>query len=157
MTGLNRDDARGQLSDAGLQVNVVERDSDEQPGTVIQQDPPTGTHVVQGTTVTIFVARAKEQVDVPDVTGQPEGDAVNAISDAHLSPRTRDRTVADPTQVGTVVHQNPSGGHKVKRGSAVTLTIGRAPTTTTPGPGAGDETQTTPPPPPDGGAGAPGG
>ena len=62
---------------------------------------------------------------------------------------------AGTTQVGTVVHQNPSGGHKVKRGSAVTLTIGRAPTTTTPGPGAGDETQTTPPP--DGGAGAPGG
>jgi eukaryotic-like serine/threonine-protein kinase len=155
VTDLSSDDARSRLEDAGLQVNVQQRDSDRDPGTVLQQDPPAGTKVVQGTTVTIFVARAPETVEVPDVTNLPEGDAVNAVSDAHLSPRTRDRTVTNPDQVGVVVHQNPSGNRKVKRGSAVTLTIGRAPTSTTPSPGAGDETQTTPPP--GGGAGAPGG
>src|SRR4051794_25789344 len=154
LTGLSSDDARSQLSDAGLQVRVVQRDSDQDPGTVLQQDPPKGTRVVQGTTVTITVARPQQDVDVPDVTGQSEGAAVNKISDAHLSPRTRDRTVpADSPEVGQVVHQNPSGGHKVKRGAAVTLTIGRAPSSSPPAPGGGDETQTTPPAD-SGGAGA---
>src|SRR5947209_12445731 len=47
LTGLNRDDARSQLTNAALGVNVVERDSTEKPGTVLQQDPPAGTQVVQ--------------------------------------------------------------------------------------------------------------
>jgi beta-lactam-binding protein with PASTA domain len=145
VTDLSRDDAQSRLSDAGLQVTVQQRDSDKDPGTVLQQDPPGGTRVVQGTTVTIIVARAPQDVDVPDVTDQTEGDAVNAISDAHLSPRTRDRAVTDPSLDGVVVHQNPSGGHKVKRGAAVTLTIGRLNPQTTTTPGGGDETQTTPP------------
>ena len=91
------------------------------------------------------MARESQQVEVPDVTGQDEGAAVNAISDAHLSPRTRDKEVSSPDQDGTVLRQNPSAGRKVKRGSQVIVTIGRFNPDLNPGPGAGDETQTQPP------------
>ena len=149
LKGLNQDEAASQLRDAGLRVSVNERDSNQDPGTVLDQNPPPGTRVVEGTTVTIVVAREPQQVEVPDVTGQDEGVAVNAVSDAHLSPRTRDKEVTDPAQDGVVLRQNPRAKRKVKRGSVVILTIGRLKTTTTPGPGQGDETQTTPPVPTD--------
>jgi beta-lactam-binding protein with PASTA domain len=156
LTGLDREEATSALSDAGLKANVVEKDSDEDPNTVLQQDPPPGTRVVAGTAVTITVAREPQQVEVPDVTGQDEGAAVNAISDAHLSARTRDKEVASPDQDGVVLRQNPSAGRKVKRGSQVIVTIGRFNPDLNPDPGAGDETQTQPPANP-GGAGPGGG
>jgi eukaryotic-like serine/threonine-protein kinase len=155
VTGLTRDEASSTLQDAGLRVDVTERDSDQDPGTVLQQDPPSGTRVVEGTTVTITVAREPQTVEVPDVTGQDEGTAVNAISDAGLSALTRDKQVTDPAQDGMVLRQSPSANKKVKRDSRVTLTIGRLnqqQTDTTPG--GGDETQTTPPTSP-GATGAP--
>jgi serine/threonine-protein kinase len=153
VTGLKRDEASSQLSDAGLRVDVKERDSDQDPGTVLQQDPPPGTKVVEGTSVTIVVARQPQTVEIPDVTGLSEGDAVNQISDAGLQARTRDQEVTDATQNGVVLRQSPSAKRKAKRDSRVTLTVGRlAPTTTTPG--QGDETQTQPPTNP-GGTGAP--
>ncbi|HEY3019953.1 MAG TPA: Stk1 family PASTA domain-containing Ser/Thr kinase [Solirubrobacteraceae bacterium] len=157
VTGLDREEASSQLSDTGLRVSVDERDSDQDPGTVLQQSPPPGTRVVEGTTVTIVIAREPEQVEVPDVNDQDEGTAVNVISDAHLSPRTRDKDVTDPDQDGKVIRQNPSAGRKVKRGSMVILTIGRFSQPPDTGPGQGDEGQTTPTIPSDtGGTGPPG-
>jgi serine/threonine-protein kinase len=155
VTDLKRDEASAALQDAGLRVDVVEQDSAKDPGTVLQQDPPPGTGVVEGTTVTIHVARQPQTVTVPDVTGQDEGVAVNAVSDAGLSALTRDKVVTDPTQDGKVLRQSPSAGRKVKRDSRVTLTIGRFNQSTTTTPGQGDETQTTPPPPSPGATGAP--
>jgi serine/threonine-protein kinase len=157
LTGLKRDEASTQLQDAGLRVTVQERDSNQPPGTVLQQDPPPFTKVVEGTTVNIIVARQPQTVDVPDVTGQDEGAAVNQLSDAGLVARTRDKPVTDPTQNGIVLRQNPSAGRKAKRGSRVIITIGRFNQTTSTTPGQGDETQTTPPPAPGnpGGTGAP--
>jgi serine/threonine-protein kinase len=155
VTGLKREEASSALQDAGLRVNVDESDSDQDPGTVLQQDPPSGTRVVEGTTVTITVAREPQTVEVPDVTGQDEGAAVNDISDAGLSALTRDKAVDDPTQDGVVLRQSPSANKKVKRDSRVTLTIGRFNQSTTTTPGQGDETQTTPPAPSPGATGAP--
>jgi serine/threonine-protein kinase len=154
VTGLKRDDATSALQDAGLRVDAVEQDSDQDPGTVLQQDPPPATRVVEGTTVTIRVAREPQTVEVPDVTDQDEGTAVNKISDAGLSALTRDQDVDDPAQDGKVLRQSPSDGRKVKRDSKVTLTIGRFKQSTTTTPGQGDETQTEPPASP-GAAGAP--
>jgi serine/threonine-protein kinase len=84
-------------------------------------------------------------VKVPDVTGESEGQAVNDISNANLSPTTVDKAVTDQTQDGIVLKQSPAGGKQAKKGDRVTLTIGRLQTPTTTTPGGGDETQTTPP------------
>src|SRR5439155_858647 len=40
--GLDRQEANSQLSDAGLRVSVNERDSNQPPGTVLEQNPPPG-------------------------------------------------------------------------------------------------------------------
>jgi serine/threonine-protein kinase len=144
VVGLDVQEATAQVEDVGLRVHVVEKDSTQTPGTVLAQSPPATTSLTQGSTVTLTVAREPVNVDVPDVTGKPEGEAVNAISDAGFSPRTVDKTVTDQTQDGTVLSQKPSGGKKAKKGDRVTLTIGRFQTNTSTTPGGGDETQTVP-------------
>jgi serine/threonine-protein kinase len=56
VTGLDRDEARATLRDAGFSVRVVERESDQPEDTVIRQSPPDGSKATEGSQVTIFVA-----------------------------------------------------------------------------------------------------
>ena len=145
LVGLDQEEATAQIEDAGLRVHVDQKDSDQQPGTVLAQSPAPNTKLTEGSTVTLTVAREPQDVPVPDVVGNDEGEAVNTLSDAGFSPRTVDKAVTDPSQDGVVLKQSPSGGKKAKKGDGVTLTIGRFDTTTSTTPGGGDETQTTPP------------
>ena len=61
VTGLSEDDAKQQLSDAGLQANVVEVPSQQESGTVVAQRPAAGSEVKQGSIVRINVSRGVEQ------------------------------------------------------------------------------------------------
>jgi eukaryotic-like serine/threonine-protein kinase len=154
VVGLDRDEAASQLRDVGLRVSFSEQESeDEDPGTVLRQSPEPGTRVAEGSTVTLTVASEPERVDVPDVIGQGEREAVNAITDAGLTARVRTEEVApDDPSIGQVVRTNPSAGREVDRGSTVSVTVAEA-AQPDPEPGGGDEGQS--PPAPDGGA-APG-
>lgn len=55
-TGSNSQEATNELEEAGLQVALVERFSDEDAGTVLEQDPAPQTPVEQGSTVTLAVS-----------------------------------------------------------------------------------------------------
>jgi serine/threonine-protein kinase len=60
VTGLDEDTAAQTLRDAGLDVDVVDQPvlDDTQDGIVLDQDPPEGSEVDPGTTVTILVGRS---------------------------------------------------------------------------------------------------
>ncbi|TEX51959.1 MAG: hypothetical protein B7C55_02895 [Actinomycetales bacterium mxb001] len=65
--------ARGALSAAGLQVNVVYEESETVPnGVVLEQDPPAGTVADKGTVVTLIVAITPEPTPTPTPTPTPE-------------------------------------------------------------------------------------
>src|SRR4051794_30419084 len=53
VTGDDKDSARSSLRAAGFKVNVVEKPSPEQEGTVLTQSPGGGSRALKGTTVTI--------------------------------------------------------------------------------------------------------
>jgi serine/threonine-protein kinase len=135
------DDARAQLEQAGFVVDVTEQeDATHDAGTVLSQDPAAGTELTQGKTVTITVAKEPENAAVPAVIGQDVDAAVNQLSDAGFVPNQVTQAVSRENQDGKVISQNPVGGTQAKKGSRVTITVGRyVPPTTTP---------TTPAPPP---------
>src|SRR3712207_7315832 len=54
------------LNRAGLGFTITEQESDEEPGTVIAQDPAEGTTVEKGSRVQLTVAKEPETVDVPN-------------------------------------------------------------------------------------------
>ncbi len=124
VTGLSSDSAQQQLRDAGLEAAVREQESaDVDEGDVVSQDPPGGTDVDEGSTVTIVVSTGVERVQVPDVTGLGARLASSQLRQAGLVAVERTRTVTDPAQDGIVVEQRPAGG-ELERGDSVVLIVG---------------------------------
>ncbi len=56
------------------------RSPDVAAGQVYKQDPPAGTSVKRGDTVTYWVSSGKPQATVPDVTGMTQADAQAALT-----------------------------------------------------------------------------
>ena len=145
VTGQQVGDARSTLQDAKFVVRTVDKPTtDQDPGTVLAEDPAGGTSAPQGSTVTLTVAQRPTSVDVPDVTGRLAAHAEKDLTAAGLTYNEQVVAVSDPAQDGLVQSQDPAGGAKAKPGSAVTLTVGQyqSSTTTTP-----TTTPTTPSPP----------
>ena len=61
--GLSLDSALSVLKSAGLKAKVEEEESDKTPQTVLSSSPVEGTVVEKGSTVTLLVAKAREQVE----------------------------------------------------------------------------------------------
>jgi serine/threonine-protein kinase len=104
------------------------------PGTVISQDPVGGRSAASGSTVNLVVAKAPPTVAVPNVVGKPHG-AANAMLGAAGFPATpQQQTVTNQSQNGIVLSQTPAASTQVKKGTNVTIVIGKfvaTPTTTT--------------------------
>jgi serine/threonine-protein kinase len=126
VVGRSRDEAERLLQDAGFKTAVSEEESeDEDPGTVLRQEPAAGTQVAQGATVDLVVAKAPEEVPVPGVIDSTEEEATQALEDAGFKVRTDDAPVQTPDEDGIVVDQDPSPDTPRPKGSTVTITVGR--------------------------------
>jgi eukaryotic-like serine/threonine-protein kinase len=132
VVGSTEDEARSALGDEGLRVTVRREPSkDEEPGTVLRQDPAAGRRVDARSAVTITVAQEPREVAVPDITGESQADAVARLSDDGFRIRQRTQPVDSEDGDGVVISQEPASGN-APRGSTVTITIGEftAPETT---------------------------
>jgi eukaryotic-like serine/threonine-protein kinase len=126
VVGENRDEAERLIEARGLQLSVTEReDADQEPGTVLAQTPAAGTEVAKDATVTLTVAKAPPQVEVPDVLGEDVDTAAKLVEGAGFKVRQRKQTVDSPEGEGVVLTQNPPSGEKRDKGSTVTLIVGR--------------------------------
>jgi beta-lactam-binding protein with PASTA domain len=75
-------DAAEDFADAGLRVSIDYIPSNEPAGTVATQANPAGTELQRGDTVGLGVSTGTStagNLRVPDVTGQPEPDATDAL------------------------------------------------------------------------------
>ena len=132
VVGQSRDSATSTLQADGFAVNVTEQESaTATAGNVISQSPAAGTASGRGSTVTITVAKAPPQANVPDVTGQRRSAATQQLHAAGFRVTAVDKSVQDPAQDGTVIAQDPGPG-KADQGTTVTITIGRLTTSTGP-------------------------
>jgi eukaryotic-like serine/threonine-protein kinase len=130
--GQSRDSATSTLQSDGFEFDVTEQQSsDANPGNVLSQSPTAGTSAGKGSTVTITVAKAPPQAEVPDVTGQRRTPATDELRAKGFKVAVDDQPVADEAQDGTVISQDPRSG-KADQGATVTITIGRFPDQTGP-------------------------
>jgi serine/threonine-protein kinase len=113
-------------------VSIVQQDSTQAPGTVLSQNPAAGSSVDRGATVTLTVARQSQTVSVPNTVGQDQSTALSTLADAGLTPIVGGtQPVTNQADDGKVVAQSPRSG-SVKRGTRVTITVGKFQTPTTP-------------------------
>jgi serine/threonine-protein kinase len=125
--GLARESAEATLNRAGLGFTIREQESDEQPGTVIAQDPVEDTVVDKGSRVELTIAKEAETVDVPNVVGFSRASAEDAIRDAGLRPAVVEEETDDPDEVDQVLRQDPGPGAEVDPRSTVEIVVGVSP------------------------------
>ena len=141
------------LGSLGLNVQQAQEASTSVPaGSVTRTDPPAGSTVPIGSTVTVYTSTGAPTSTVPDVTGQTQSQAAATLAAANLQAQFTQTAVTDPAQNGKVQSQNPAPNSTVPQNSTVRVVIGQytAPTTTTstttttttvpplPGPGQGN-------------------
>jgi serine/threonine-protein kinase len=128
LTGQTFEQAQAALADIGLTAERVDTEvPDKAAGTVLSTDPVAGTMVDKGTVVKVAVA-AEPPVDVPNVVGQDQVAAQNALQAAGFSVQL-EPVPDDAVASGKVVSTNPAGGTKAPKGSVVTMRVSTGPTT----------------------------
>jgi eukaryotic-like serine/threonine-protein kinase len=132
--------ARTQLTNAGFVVSTTNQMTTNAPaGQVVDQTPPGNTKVAAGSTVNLVIAQAPTTAQVPDVTGDTVKGATNALTAAGFKVAKETKPVTTQNQDGIVVEEQPKAGSTQKKGSTVTIIVGKftppvttTPTTTTP-------------------------
>lgn len=125
VVGKSFDEAQSALQAAGFKVTRTDKESDKDPGTVLAQNPKAGGRIDSGSTIALTVAKEPSQVPVPDVTGEDAPAAIAALSGQGFVIDQQSRDVPTPDGDGVVLEQSPSGGKKAKKGSKVTIVVGK--------------------------------
>ena len=120
VVGLTEEDARETLEEAGFEVGTVtDRDSEEEEGTVLEQDPPSGAEARPGSPVDLVVSSGPATVAVPDVICQDIDSAQGEVESAGLDFVVTGSRFSDECPPGTVAEQNPGPGTQVEPGTNV--------------------------------------
>ncbi len=127
LVGQSRDSAVAALTQLGLVAQVVEVNSDREEGTVVAQSLAPGTVVVEGTRIRINVSKGPKPVVVPNVVNQPYEQAALELRRNGFGV-TRVDVASDLTE-GIVVDQDPSGDSEATKGTTVTLSVSKGPST----------------------------
>jgi serine/threonine-protein kinase len=121
---LQRDLAKLKIEQAGLSAHIVRGTSDTTPpGQVADQDPPGGTKIGKGSTVTLTISTGKPKVKVPNVVGQDVASALTTLAGAGLQPKIV--RIYSSEQPDTVTAQQPHAGDSVVKGTSVRINVSR--------------------------------
>lgn len=118
--------AKEKLKDAGLEPGMTSKafSDDVRKGSVISTDPKAGTTRRAGSAVALVVSKGR-QIEVPDVTGESEADAVSELEEAGLKAEIAPARVYSDEDKGDVARQDPVEGRTLAEGDTVTLTLSK--------------------------------
>ena len=120
--GLSKADAIAKLEKMGLKVNVYEKNSEDEAGTVLDTDPRPGKKITKGSSVELVVSKGKKvkKVNVPDVVTMESSAAKTLLQARGFKVEVVQQPVTGATP-GTVVSQSLSG--EADEGATVTITV----------------------------------
>jgi serine/threonine protein kinase len=124
-----RSQAESILEDAGFVPVIADRvpaTGEQQPGTVLEQDPKAGEQVERGSNVNLTIVGNPETVEIPDLQGQSVADAQAALTDLGLVPGGPTEESSDIDE-GLVTRTDPAAGQEADRGSTVTIFVSSGP------------------------------
>ncbi|MFD4630787.1 Stk1 family PASTA domain-containing Ser/Thr kinase [Streptomyces sp. NPDC058284] len=121
------DDATKKLKGDKYQFDVSTKpqESTEEPGTVLEQDPTSGSEVQKGSKITLVVAKEKKQVSVPEVTGLDYAAAEKQLKDNGFAV-SREDVASEDVDEGKVIKTTPAAGTAADPGSTVTVQVAKA-------------------------------
>jgi serine/threonine-protein kinase len=134
LVGMTLEEATQEIQDRGLVLGETRRQQSEEPeGTVLDQDPASGTLVESGETVDLRYAVPIKTVIVPDLLCQPAADASNVLLeyDLRLGTTTTQESTECDGEAGLVISQDPPADTEVEQDSPVNIVISGGPGTVT--------------------------
>ena len=125
LKSMSRSNAEEKLKKMGLKIGAVfEENAKEPAGTVINQDPRSGSKITKGQTVdiTVSLGEKKKEVTVQNYTGLSVDSAKSNLEANGLSlGGISEETSTKPK--GTVIGQSPAAGSTTTEGGSVSLII----------------------------------
>jgi beta-lactam-binding protein with PASTA domain/serine/threonine protein kinase len=125
--GLDEAAATAELEDSGLEAEAGEPAYSENvaAGLVIATDPGPGGKVLDGGTVTLTLSLGPERYDVPDLVGQTEDQAQDALAATNLAFGDSVGRWSETVPEGQVIRTSPKVGTVLKPGASVDLVLSR--------------------------------
>ena len=124
--GMKLPEAQEEIESAGLKVGEVTRvESEEDPGTVLDQSPPADTEVDVDSAVDLDVAESPVVI-VPDVINQSEESATAELERAGLTVAV-DTAPSNDVDEGNVIAQEPAPGTEAEAGDEVVILVSEGP------------------------------
>lgn len=129
VSGMTEDEAQSALENAGFRnISSEFTYHDSVPsGQVIGTTPEANAEATEDTEIVMQVSKGAERKTVPNVVGQKDADAQNAIKSAGLSVGTVTYEYSDSVAQGIVISQSVDGGKKISAGTTVDLVISNGP------------------------------
>jgi beta-lactam-binding protein with PASTA domain len=129
VVGQTQSAAENAITSAGLTVGTISQQNDNSvpAGNVISQNPTAGSSVGAGSAVDLVLSLGPATVAVPNVVGQTQAAAQNAITSAGLMVGTVSQQNDNTVPAGNVISQNPTAGTLVGTGSTVNLVVSLGP------------------------------
>jgi beta-lactam-binding protein with PASTA domain/tRNA A-37 threonylcarbamoyl transferase component Bud32 len=127
--------AQSRLQNAGLISTVQYVVDPHTKNTVLSSQPPSGSSVDSGSSVTLTVSGGPASVSVPPLVGQQSSQAGSLLNAANLIIGNITNEPTSQYSPGVITRSNPPAGTLVPPGSPVDITVAIAPpptTTTTP-------------------------
>lgn len=125
LKSMSRSNAEEKLKKMGLKIGAVfEENAKEPAGTVINQDPRSGSKITKGQTVdiTVSLGEKKKEITVQNYTGLSVDSAKSNLEANGLSlGGISEETSTKPK--GTVIGQSPAAGSTTTEGGSVSLII----------------------------------
>ncbi len=126
LTGMTQTQAQQALQKVNLQLSQQTPGSQtvsdpNQVGKIVGQNPPANTQAAPGTTVTITIGQAPQNVGVPNEIGKQYTAASGDLTNNGF--KVRMKTVPSGEPANQVVDMNPEPGVEVQPGTTVTLSV----------------------------------
>ncbi|MEH1055170.1 Stk1 family PASTA domain-containing Ser/Thr kinase [Micromonospora sp. CPCC 206171] len=159
LVGGTYESVKATLEGQGFTVVQETVDSPREKNDVIKVNPPSGSKVAEGATITVTVSKGNVG-DVPRVIGLTEEEARAELKSAGYEVRVRDGDEVPAAEAGKVTGQNPGPGTNLAKGKTVTIEVSIPEPTQEPSPPTATPSSPTPTtgsggglfPPPPGGA-----
>ena len=125
-TGQNVDAARTNLENLGFKVEVNEVDSDQDKGTVVDQDPK-NTEAPPGSTVRLDVSKGQDEntFTMPNIIGQSLQEAEGQLREMGWTGNfnAQQGETNDPNELGKIVDAEFGEGQQVKKDQNIGVTV----------------------------------
>ena len=119
-----QEDAEERLTTDGLKVEVEEEMSDEvEAGRVIRTDPPAGEEVEEGSTVLLVVSSGPDQLQIPDVRGKTQQEAIDQLEELGLKVTGFENDNDPDVEKGRATRTDPVAGTEVATGTEIVLYV----------------------------------